>query len=800
MEHQKKTSEWEKLKKRILGPLNLEIRQGFQNRSVSRIGFAAYLKKILLENIPFLADFEKKELLPCLEKAQHYDKLSYKNRKKLLDEILDILTVDISKEPDKSPVKHEPKKSKDNNCSPSDLESLKGVGKKILQDLLCMGINDTTALLKFFPLRYEDRENFPLQLPQKLEPICIYGTVKKSRLSRKKGKKPAIFQILLQTHLGTILVRWFNMPFLSHTMGNGKKIVCFGKLDSNTKTMIHPDFEYIDNEKDSLHFGRIVPIYSFPGTIKKRKISARILRKLVHQCLQKNLIIEIFPDEFKLVNNLLSRKDAFYHIHFPENLIYLKAAKRRFAFEELFFFLYWIHKIKARQKEDSSLKIEIKKEEFLQTLNKTLPFELTSDQIKVLAEILLDLRKAHPMRRLLQGDVGCGKTIIILAVARLLASAGKKTLFMAPTSLLAQQHFDLLQKGNIFANLGLRAGLLTSGYSQTDKRELVKSWKNGEVDILIGTHALLFQSLTDKDIALIAIDEQHKFGVEQRLKLIQYASNAHIIFLSATPIPRTLALTFYGYLDVSTITTGPGKKRNVKTKWCRSRNINSILKKLQATKKNKQKSFYLCPLVEESDKLDLSNVIQRFEYLKEKLPDFSIAFLHGRLKPKEKECILKDFRNSRLDLLVVTSVIEVGIDIPDATLLVVENAERFGLAQLHQMRGRIGRRGEDALCLLWSFCSTDEAEKRLTTFCSHNDGFLLAEEDLKLRGPGEFLGSNQSGIPRKTLSNLLGDIDFIEWVNKVISRKDLNPDDLPELKKELDGFFKDSGFRSFLSK
>lgn len=636
----------------------------------------------------------------------------------------------------------------------SSVQYAKGIGPKRADILSGAGIRSFEDLLYHFPRRYEDRSHFQ---PIKDIEIGTYVTIKGEVLSKKsrrsfKRRGFGIFEISVADETGRIFAVWFNQSYLDRYFKTGDQVILYGKAElyQDKIQISSPDFEILEGQDTSLDIGRIVPVYSLP-----KGFSQRVFRKLVKSALDSQLrnLKESLPFDMRSRHHLLNIAQSFLNIHFPDNAFLRTQAYQRLSFEE--FFLYQIplilRKLKRRDKKGISFSIC---QEELDIFIKSLPFSLTVSQKLVYEEIKKDMGSLVPMQRLMQGDVGCGKTIVALLSAVIAVCAGYQVAFMVPTEILAQQHFqkisELLARGQKTEDREqrkIKIGLLTSSLDEDEKTEIVKKMKSAEVDIVIGTHALLQENVSFARLGLIIIDEQHKFGVSQRALLPQKGVNPDVLIMTATPIPRTLSLTLYGDLDISVIHEMPKGRGKIETKLFSLEKRGDVYDQVRNAVRQGRQAYLVYPLVEESERLELSAAKSMYKEFKDTVfKDFKIGLVHGKMKRQEQEKTMSGFREGKIQILVATTVLEVGIDVPNATVIVIEHAERFGLAQLHQMRGRIGRGEHESQCLLVSDARSEDAQARLNAFVQTIDGFKIAEEDLKLRGPGEFFGERQHGL------------------------------------------------------
>lgn len=634
-----------------------------------------------------------------------------------------------------------------------------------------LGVKTIEDFLYYFPSRYDDFSKISSIKDLKLnETSCICGKIIKIEniFTRKRGF--SLTEAAISDETGTVVAFWYNQPYLKNTLKEGGFFCFAGKLVLTKKGSYfnNPVYEKIENLKVKpfsdrlIHTARIVPVY--PET---RGISSRWLRFVIKIILERiRFIPEVLPPEIIKKNNLLSLNQSLRIIHFPDSFASQKEAVKRFSFQELFFLQLFIlsQRIKRMRARSFSLPINLSR---IQNFVKSLSFELTKCQKKAVWQILKDMERSRPMFRLLQGDVGSGKTIVAAIAALNVVKSGGQVAFMAPTEILAKQHFETIH--NFLKNSDVNIGLLTSKTDrlfskklknqaiEISKKKLIEQTAKGEIDILIGTHSLIQKKVKFKNLFLAVVDEQHRFGIDQRSAVYQENSQnkkplPHFLSMTATPIPRTLALTLYGDLDISILDEMPKGKRNVSTIIFSSRERNKAYELARKEMLGGRQVFVICPRIEKEDDEEgeeiqsLKTVKEEYQKLSKKIfKNFKVGILHGKMGSKEKEKAMKDFKNKKTNILVSTSVIEVGIDIPDVTVMIVEGAERFGLAQLHQFRGRIGRSGDKSYFLLFCQTRSKNAWQRLMTLTKTDDGLKLAEADLKIRGPGDFVGKKQWG-------------------------------------------------------
>lgn len=651
----------------------------------------------------------------------------------------------------------------------SSIEEIKGVGEKTKKRLEKLEIKTVRDLLFHFPHRYEDFSNLvKISEMKEGEKVSVKGWILEIKNWQSWKKRMNLTQAIFADESGSVKVVWFNQPFIKKILKKGDFVCLAGKLvrDEYGLYISNPFFEKISSHSLT-HTARLVPIY--PET---EGITSKWLRTIIKRVLTrlKGKIEDPLPEKIRKKYKLLPIEKALWQIHFPDSLNLAKKASQRFAFEQLFLIQLFVLRERLKLSKEKAVKISIDLD-LIKKFVQSLPFKLTSAQKKAIWEILKDMEKQRPMNRLLEGEVGSGKTIVAMAVTLNVSKQKYQTALMAPTEILARQHFENFLK--FLESFDLKIGLLTSSEAKLNEKglkreEILEKVEKGEIDILIGTHSLIQEKVKFKDLVLVIVDEQHRFGVEQRAKLCKKEGFIpHLLSMTATPIPRTLALTIYGDLDLSILDEMPKGKRKVITKLVKPENRNDVFQFVRKEVKKGRQAFVICPRIEPKtteEKLmskreliwaEAKAVKKEYEKLsKEIFPDLRIRMLHGKMEPKEREKIMKDFKEGEIDILVSTSVIEVGIDIPKATVMIIEGAERFGLAQLHQLRGRIGREGQEAFCFLFVESPTKKAMERLKALLKCENGFELAEIDLKMRGPGQFLGQKQWGIPDLAMKSL----------------------------------------------
>jgi ATP-dependent DNA helicase RecG len=656
------------------------------------------------------------------------------------------------------------------------IQFVKGVGPKVAKIFEKRGIEKVEDALYFLPRTYEDRRHIrklsELELGKK-QTVC--GEIYFLEVSHRRHKK--LFTMVVGDESGSITAKWFQFshPYMKSRYRIGQKVIVSGEVKSfNSRLEFHhPDLELVpdgvDLTKDNLNFGRIVPVYTEPDGLHQKSLR-RIMWNAVEKyagCLDTGI-----PERIRRCHNLLELSEAAQKVHFPgakddiyQYLTRHSQAQRSLIFDELFFLELSLALRRRKVMDEEGYSFTIK-HNYTDRLTKMLPFKLTGAQQRVLSEIMDDMSRPSPMNRLLQGDVGSGKTIVALLAALIAIENNYQVAIMTPTEILAEQHFFRIHGWTEV--IGVKTALLTSSLSKAEKSKIYQGIGSGKIDLVVGTHAIIQEGVDFHRLGLGIIDEQHRFGVIQRAELKRKGVNPDILVMTATPIPRTLAMTVYGDLEVSVIDELPPGRAPVKTKVYWEAERAKVYEIIRREVKKGRQVYIVYPLVEESEKLDLKNATQMADYLQnEVFPELNIGLLHGRMKGEEKVGVMQDFKDRKIDILAATTVIEVGIDILNATIMVVEHAERFGLSQLHQLRGRVRRGSQEALCLLLAqYRRGEDAQRRLRVMEETDDGFKIAEEDLTIRGPGEFLGTRQSGLPDFRVANIIRDADLLSQARK----------------------------------
>ncbi|MDR5569399.1 ATP-dependent DNA helicase RecG [Paenibacillus larvae] len=628
-----------------------------------------------------------------------------------------------------------------------------GVGPQKAEDLAALGIHTAAQLIAYFPFRYEDYRLRDLSEVKDGERITVQGNLIGAPVLQRYGRKSRLSCKVVIDHFFVTAV-WFNRPFLKDKLASGKEIRLTGKWDARRKQLTVSESEFPGN--DSLT-GTLQPVYSLTGSLTQKSI-----RKMIQQALKQfgNLIQEVLPADFVKRYQLLPRKQAVALIHQPSGLEDGKQARRRMVYEELFFFQLKMHAFKAitRKRADGlAQQVDLPK---IRSFVKSLPFELTPSQKQVVGEILHDMQQPYTMNRLLKGDVGAGKTVVAATALYATVTAGCQGALMVPTEILAEQHKKSLSR--MFKPYGIETALLTGSSTDKKRREILAGVQMGLIQVLIGTHALIQEDVFFRKLGLVVTDEQHRFGVSQRSILRRKGMNPDVLSMTATPIPRTLAITAFGDLDVSTLREMPKGRKPIKTYWVHHDMLERVLGFIQKEAAGGRQAYVICPLIEESDKLDVQNAIDVHVQLQQHFPDLNIGLLHGRMTAAEKDDTMRSFKDGSIQVLVSTTVIEVGVDVPNATLMVVYDADRFGLSQLHQLRGRVGRGEHQSFCVLIADPKTEVGKERMQAMTETTDGFEIARWDLELRGPGDFFGTKQSGLPEFRIADLMCDFEIME--------------------------------------
>ena len=641
-----------------------------------------------------------------------------------------------------------------------EVNKLKGVGEKTAKALYSLNLKTIEDVLNYFPREYEFRGEYK-KVSEMIngEMAAFIGEVYAFYPYKKFAKNKGYGKIVFKNENDFVTGVWFNQPYIYKTFQIGEKVFLYGKVEIKNGKVEMKDIQYNKAlEKDTRE---IYPIYCL-----NKNITQNSIRKITQEALKnKDIVKEFLPKDILKKYSLMEYKDAIENIHYPKNKEALQNAKNRIKFNELL--LLNLSILMARDEISNNKEgtaIGISKE--LVKLKESLPFSLTNAQSKVVREILENMKLKTPMNRLVQGDVGSGKTMVAIIAMFNVVKMGYQAAMMAPTEILALQHFESISK--TLSEFNINVELITGSTTKKQKQLIVEKIKSGEIDILVGTHALIEDNVEFKNLALVITDEQHRFGVRQRAKIVSKGKNPHVLVMTATPIPRTLAIFMYGDMDISIIDELPPGRQEIETYYIDSnkkeRAFNFIKKEI-----NKGRQCYIvCPLVEESEKLDLKSATEMIEELENTyLKNYSLGLLHGKMKQKDKDSVMLEFKNGNIQVLVSTTVIEVGVNVPNASVMYIENAERFGLSQLHQLRGRVGRGEYKSYCILSSDSKAKESKERMKIMTSTTDGFVVAEKDMQLRGFGEFFGTRQHGIFQFKVADIFKDIKILKLTRDI---------------------------------
>ncbi|KQU60407.1 ATP-dependent DNA helicase RecG [Bacillus sp. Leaf406] len=634
------------------------------------------------------------------------------------------------------------------------VESIKGIGSETAVQLHAMGIRTVVDLMEYLPYRYDDFRLRDLEEVAHDERVTVEGKVHSEPALMFYGRKKS--RLTLRILVGRVLVQavFFNQPYLKKKINLHDTVTVTGKWDKNRQIITVQSHQLGPHNKQ----GDFEPVYALKGTIKGNALT-KYIRAAFHDF--SDLIEEILPNYYLEKYKLSGRLDALYQMHFPDSPQAMKQARRRFVFEEFLLFQLKMQALRKFEREHShgiSQQYDIEK---IQSFTDTLPFPLTNAQKRVVNEISADMKSPYRMNRLLQGDVGSGKTVVSAIALYSSVTAGYQGALMVPTEILAEQHADSLSA--LLEPTGTTVALLTSSVKGKRRALLLEKLKEGEIDILIGTHALIQGDVEFENLGLVVTDEQHRFGVNQRRVLREKGGSPDVLFMTATPIPRTLAITVFGEMDVSIIDEMPAGRKAIETYWAKEDMLTRVLAFMEKELKAGRQAYVICPLIEESDKLDVQNSIDVYNQLSQHFQGrFSVGLMHGRLHPDEKEEVMRSFSRNEVQVLVSTTVVEVGVNVPNATFMLIYDAERFGLSTLHQLRGRVGRGDDQSYCILLADPKTEVGKERMKIMTETNDGFVLSEKDLELRGPGDFFGRKQSGMPEFKVADMIHDYRALE--------------------------------------
>ncbi|MDG0871295.1 ATP-dependent DNA helicase RecG [Paenibacillus thiaminolyticus] len=631
---------------------------------------------------------------------------------------------------------------------------VKGVSALKQTELHAFGIFTVADLLDYFPFRYEDFHLRRLSDVKDGDKVTVEGRIMSQPVLQRYGRKSRLTcRVLVEEWL--ITATWFNRPYLREQLEQGRDIVLTGKWDQRRMQLTVSTSEFPD--KGTSRIDTLQPVYSVGG-----KITQAWMRKTIAQALQQfgEAMTEPLPPEMLRRYRLMPRKQAVRAMHVPHDVEEGKQARRRLVYEELLLFQLKLHAFRALTRERSDGVAFMVDNATVRQFTRSLPFELTDGQKQAITDILHDMRQPSCMNRLLQGDVGSGKTVVAATALYATVRAGYQGALMVPTEILAEQHMRSLTK--LFEPHGIEVGLLTGSLTERKRRGVLAALQMGMIDILVGTHALIQEDVHYRKLGLVITDEQHRFGVNQRSILRRKGWNPDVLTMTATPIPRTLAITVFGDLDVSSIRERPAGRKPIKTYWVKHDMLDRVLGFIRREAEAGHQAYVICPLIEESDKLDVQNAIDVHVQMQQAFPDLPVGLLHGRMTPAEKDEAMRSFSAGETKVLVSTTVIEVGVDVPNATLMIVMDAERFGLSQLHQLRGRVGRGGHQSYCVLIADPKSEVGQERMRIMTETEDGFELSQRDLELRGPGNFFGTKQSGLPEFKLADMANDYAVLE--------------------------------------
>lgn len=776
---------FEQLKKAV----EIEVKNKYININGKNRNFSSFICSVLRAEIKLYPDNPKWKVL--LEHFEHYPMDTVLTRKKSLEMLIKVIKSQyLTPKKENSDTQSATQASK--NPAEIDVMYIKGVGPKIAYKLNKLGIYTANDLLYYFPRKHIDYST-RVKIRDLKEGECttIFGNIKSVEAFTTKSNL-GIIKVRIYDGTGYITLNFFSaksnkymLERMKAQFPKGSGIMVSGTVKRNsydkTLTLDKPTYSIMDDDiisSNNLNMARIVPIYSL-----SENLNIKTLRKAIYNALTtyKSEIKTVLPEYLIQKYHLMQKQDALMQIHFPDDKESLDVARYTLVFEEFFLIQLKLALIREENnKHLSSIPLEIKKDGLVMNFINSLPFKLTSAQQKAVNEILNDLNSTKPMQRLLQGDVGSGKTVVACIMLLAAIENGYQAAIMAPTEILAQQHFNNMSKWLV--PFGIRVELFLGSIGKKQRKISETNLRNGQVDIAIGTHALIQDNIEFANLGAIVIDEQHRFGVKQRLALRKKSQNPQILTMTATPIPRTLAITMNGDLDLTVIDELPQGRKPIITTLTNSRKqiADLIRREVEAGRQ----AYIVYPLIEESETLSAkAATIEKERWQTEVFPEYKIGLLHGKLKNDEKDDVMNKFKNKEYDILVSTTVVEVGVDVPNATVIVIENAERFGLSQLHQLRGRVGRSDLQSYCVLSSSTKSMETKARLNIMTQTNDGFVIAEKDLQLRGPGEFLGTRQSGLPDMIIGDIVNDSKILELARSEAINfvKNYNLDEYPLL-------------------
>ncbi|KMK77171.1 ATP-dependent DNA helicase RecG [Alkalihalobacillus pseudalcaliphilus] len=653
------------------------------------------------------------------------------------------------------------------NMIKQSVKEVHGIGDEACEQLQAIKVETILDLLEYLPFRYEDYHIRDLHDVKHDERVTVLGVVHSEPSMRFFSKKKSRLTIRLLVNQVLITVTFFNQPYLKSKFKLGEEVTVTGKWDQHRMTITASQANF----GQSSSTGKVEPIYSAAGKLTSKAIK-RYIKNACTQFLsqmEENLPSYLL-EQYKLPN----RQDAIYQLHFPQSKEQLKHARRRMIYEEFLLFQLKMQAFRKGQREQSGGKATLLPIKEMDQFKAKLPFPLTNAQQRVVQEIMTDIQSPYRMNRLLQGDVGAGKTVVAAICMFGIVQAGYQAAMMVPTEILAEQHEQSLQK--LLEPFGIKVCLLTGKVKGKKRKELLQQLQNGDIDIVVGTHALIQDEVIYHNLALVITDEQHRFGVEQRRALRSKGENPDVLFMTATPIPRTLAISVFGDMDVSIIDELPAGRKEIETYWTKPDTFERVMDFIKKELVAGRQAYVICPLIEESEKLDLQNALDVHMTIQQFFTgQYQVGLMHGRLHSDEKEEVMNAFSKNDVQILVSTTVVEVGVNVPNATVMVIYDAERFGLSQLHQLRGRVGRGSEQSYCILLADPKSEVGKERMRIMTETNDGFVLSEKDLELRGPGDFFGEKQSGLPNFKVADVVHDYRALE-VARADASKFINSD------------------------